>query len=210
MIAGAVAAVCVALLAVGAVLAANDRHHRERREAAARGRTVTALRARLTRIQAPHRGAAPALKPPAGASRAERLRARAALVSAVEVAITRDARARARAGELDGPIIRTACGTIAQDRRAVPDDRVLSRRIGRYDCIAIQKDVAGATGTAVGELGHPFVAALNFDRFTYTWCRNTPAQSERGVPLVFVRLDRACLAATGPALGTGYADVPTP
>ena len=44
--------------------------------------------------------------------------------------------------------------------------------------------------------------------FTYVWCRNTPGQGERGVALAFVRLDRACLAAKGRALGTGYVDVP--
>ena len=58
------------------------------------------------------------------------------------------------------------------------------------------------------ELGYPFVAALDFRRFTYVWCRNTPPQSERGQALAFVRLDRACLAAKGKALGTGYVDVP--
>jgi hypothetical protein len=41
-----------------------------------------------------------------------------------------------------------------------------------------------------------------------TWCRNTPAQSERGRALAEVRLERACLAAKGAPLGTGYVDVP--
>jgi hypothetical protein len=52
------------------------------------------------------------------------------------------------------------------------------------------------------------VAALDFKRYTYVWCRNTPAQGERGESLAFVRLERACLAAKGKALGTGYVDVP--
>jgi hypothetical protein len=38
---------------------------------------------------------------------------------------------------------------------------------------------------------------------SHVWCRNTSAQGERGVALALVRLDRACLAAKGRALGTG-------
>ena len=91
---------------------------------------------------------------------------------------------------------------------AVSDDKVLAKPIGRYDCVAVKDDIKGASGGSVGRLGYPFVAALDFTRFTYVWCRNTPPQSERGPALAFVRLDRACLAAKGRALGTGYADVP--
>ena len=90
----------------------------------------------------------------------------------------------------------------------MPDDRVLTKAIGRYDCVAEKDDIKGSQGSTLGSLGYPFVAALDFDRFTYVWCRNTPPQSERGQALAFVRLDRACLAAKGRALGTGYADVP--
>jgi hypothetical protein len=206
---GIVAGVVVAVaLGIGAVLALGDRSGRQARERADQTARVAALRARLKRIQAPHRGAAAALRPPAGAGATERLAARHALVVAVQDAITRDARARARSGELDGPIAQTLCGPILKSKTAIPDDRVLSKRIGRYDCVAIKHHIIGAEGKKVAELGHPFVAALNFDTFTYTWCRNTPAQGEAGVALVFVRLERACLAARGTALGTGYVDVP--
>ena len=75
----------------------------------------------------------------------------------------------------------------------MPDDRVLSKAIGRYDCVAVQC-AAVQGGKTVGELGYPFVAALDFRRYTYVICRNTPAQSEAGKALAYVRLDRACLA----------------
>ena len=103
---------------------------------------------------------------------------------------------------------RTECGPLLKAKDAVPDDRILSKAIGRYDCVAIKRSVTGEGGQSVGRLGFPFVAALDFEKFTYTWCRNTPGQGERGVALAFVRLDRACLAAKGRALGTGYVDVP--
>jgi hypothetical protein len=208
LVGGVAGAVVAAVLAVFAVLALGDRTDREARESRQQTAQIAALRARLARVQAPHHGAARALRPPANASDAQKLAARAALVGAVERRITRDARARAQAGELDGPISETQCGPILKSKTAVPDDRFLDKRIGRYDCVAIKHHVLGIGGEKVAELGHAFVAALNFDTYTYTWCRNHPAQGEAGKALVFVRLARACLAAKGAALGTGYVDVP--
>jgi hypothetical protein len=210
VIGGAIVAVVAAVLGAVALVALSDAGDRRARQSRERDVKVAALRVKLARIQAPHRGAARSLRPPAGATGAERLAARAALVGAVEQRITRDARARAQAGELDGPISETQCGPILKSKTAIPDDRVLSKRIGRYDCVAVKHHIIGIEGTKVAELGHAFVAALNFDTYTYTWCRNTPAQGEAGKSLVFVRLDRACLAATGAALGTGYVDAPDP
>jgi hypothetical protein len=208
IVAAGAGALVVALGTVGTVFALSDRNSREAREKTQQTKDIAALRARLRRIQAPHHGAAPQLKPPAGATDAEQLAARRALVTTVEQRITTDARARAEAGELDGPISSTSCGPILKSKTAVPDDRVLSKHIGRYDCVAIKHHVLAEGGEKVAELGHAFVAALNFDTYAYTWCRNTPAQGERGVSLVFVRLDRSCLAAKGAALGTGYAETP--
>jgi hypothetical protein len=74
--------------------------------------------------------------------------------------------------------------------------------------VAIKSDIRGEDDTSVGSLGYAFVAALDFRRYSVTWCRNTPAQSERGRALAQVRLARACLAAKGAPLGTGYVDVP--
>ena len=202
---GAVALVVVAVVVAIVLNAKSDRDARQR---AADARAVAAERVRLTKLQAPHRGAAPDLRPAAGATDRERLAARAALVTAVEGAITRDAQARVRAGEIEGPVRGSQCGPFLRAPDAVPDDRVLSKRIGRYDCVAVRNDIKGDSGSSVGSIGYPFVAALDFRRFTYVWCRNTPPQSERGESLAFVRLDRACLAAKGRALGTGYVDVP--
>jgi hypothetical protein len=204
---GAAAAGVIAVAAIALVLNAvvSNRNERERKASA---KAAAAERVRLKRLQAPHRGSAAQLAPPAGASDLDRLNAREALVRAAEASITRDAQARDRAGELKGPISRTECGPLLKAKDAVPDDRILRKAIGRYDCVAIKRSVTGEAGQSVGRLGFPFVAALDFEKFTYTWCRNTPGQGERGEALAFVRLDRACLAAKGRALGTGYVDVP--
>jgi hypothetical protein len=202
---GTVALIALAVVVAVVLSAKSDRDARQRR---ADARAAAVERVRLARVQAPHRGAAARLRPAAGAGATERLAARAALVRRVEASITRDARARAKAGELDGPIRASSCGPFLRAPDAVPDDRVLSKAVGRYDCVAVKDDISGSGGAKVGSLGYPFVAALDFRRFTYVWCRNTPPQSERGPALAFVRLDRACLAAKGRAVGTGYADVP--
>ena len=90
----------------------------------------------------------------------------------------------------------------------MPDDRVLSKADRPLRLRRRQDSVNGESGQSVGRLGFPFVAALDFKRFTYVWCRNTPGQGERGVAAGLRPPDRACLAAKGRALGTGYVDVP--
>jgi hypothetical protein len=202
------AAAAVIVVAVIALVLNNVVSNRNKRENAEAAKTVAAEKVRLKRIQAPHRGSATQLRPAAGASDQTVLAARAALVRDVEARITTDAQGRDRAGELQGPITHTECGPLLKAKDAVPDDRILSKPIGRYDCVAVKRSVTGEAGQSVGKLGYAFVAALDFKKFTYVWCRNTPAQGERGVALAFVRLDRACLAAKGRALGTGYVDVP--
>jgi hypothetical protein len=204
---GGGAALVVAVAAIALVLS-DVSSDREKRNAAKEAKAVAAEKVRLRRIQAPHRGEARELRPAPGASNQTVLAARAALVRDAEASITRDAQARDRAGELKGPIARTECGPLLKAKDAVPDDRILSKSIGRYDCVAVKRNITGEAGQSVGRLGFAFVAALDFERFTYVWCRNTPAQGERGKSLAFVRLDRACLAAKGKALGTGYVDVP--
>jgi hypothetical protein len=203
---GGLTALLVAGAAVLGALSLQAQHRKRDRAQAARD--VAAERVRLRRIQSPHRGAAADLRPPAGAGAAALLAARAALVRRVEAAITADARARVRTGEIKGPIRASECGPFLRAPDAVPDDRVLTKRIGRYDCVAIKTDIRNKDQATVGTLGYAFVAALDLRRFTYVWCRNTPAQSERGEALAVVRLDRACLAATGRPVGSGYADVP--
>jgi hypothetical protein len=197
------AAVGAAAVVVLATLGAADREARDRDD---RRAAMARERDRLVRLQAPHRGGAPRLRPRAGAPPAARLQTRRALVGATQRAITADARRLVRAGEIDGPIARTECGPVLRSPDAVPDDRVLGKPVGRYDCVAVRRDVRGPDGGRLAALGYAYVTAVDFRRASWTFCRNVPPQGERGPALTHVRLARACLAAKGRALGTGYVD----
>ncbi len=197
------ATLAVAGVAVSATVLLDRKSEREGRQQAEQRRMVLAELGRLRRVQAPHRAAAAELLPPSGATPGRLLAARTALLTEARRSILLDARSRARRGEIEGPIAAVTCGPLTSDPGSLSDERVLERKVGRYDCIAVQRsDVPGVA------LGQPFVAALDFERFTYVWCRDSPPPSERGEALAFVRLDRACLAARGKALGTGYASTP--
>ncbi len=204
----AIVLAAVGVIALTVVLLA-QKSDREARDRADLAQAVMVERARLRRIQAPHTGAARSLVPrPAPAPPCGGLRAPSSSASSRRRSRA-DARARARAGELDGPIVGTECGPDRAAPRRGPRRPGPQQSIGRYDCVAVKSDVQQG-GRSVARLGHPFVAALDFRRFTFVYCRNTPPQSERGTVLVSVRLDRRCLAATGAALGSGYVDDSSP
>src|SRR5918995_4980015 len=137
------AAAAVVIVAIIALVLNDIVSDRDKRESADAKKAVAAEKARLKVIQAPHRASAVELRPAADASEQTVLNARAALVRDAEASITRDAQARDRAGELKGPISRTECGPLLKAKDAVPDDRILTKSIGRYDCVAVKRNVAG-------------------------------------------------------------------
>ena len=181
-----------------------SKHEHAAADRAAQRERVARERTRLIAEQRPHRGRG-STREDVRARDAERLAARRALVRDAELAITRDARARVASGVVSGgPVRATECGPV---RRDLPRDELdLSKPIGRFDCVAVTQDVV-QDGKVVAKFGLPFVAAIEFRRGRLTWCKNNPAQSERGKALAFVRLKPACLGLPPDAkpLGSGYA-----
>jgi hypothetical protein len=105
-----------------------------------------------------------------------------ALIAAIEEAITRDARARARSGELDNPALRTDCrGLGRRDRRLL------------LSCTAITSDVPATENTSGVVSGYSFRAAVSPASGRYAFCKSVgrPAVgfSERELS---VELPRAC------------------
>jgi hypothetical protein len=207
---GLVGLVAVALVGLAVWLTpklVDFRHSSDARVRSSHAALVAAERKRLIAEQRPHHGSAAALRPAAGASSAEQLQARRALVGHVESSITADARARIARGQLEGqPPTGTNCGPLVRNQVA-GDEEDLTKAVGRYSCVAVVRN-AVQRGKRVGLFGIPFVAAVDFDRFTYVWCKDNPAANAAETGLVFVRLSRECLAAKGKAFGTGYVESP--
>jgi predicted RNA-binding Zn-ribbon protein involved in translation (DUF1610 family) len=197
----------LAIVAAAIVLAVivpqiqDSKQERAASDRAAEQARLVAERRRLAAEQRPHRGRG--ARERSGA--AQQLADRRALVRGVEGAITQDARARVAAGTLSSSarVRTTECGPIRRDLSR--DELDLAKAIGRYDCVAVTRDVV-QDGKVVGKFGFAFVAAVHFRSGTYVWCKNNPAQSERTKTLAFVRLDPSCFGLPRDAepLGTGY------
>jgi hypothetical protein len=150
-----------AALIVPEIEEGKDRRAEEerRREAA----FEEANRKELARESRPRFGRAE--RPPGDLSPAAERGARRGLVQAVERAITRDARARARAGRLEGPILDTECVINPPSQR--PRERDLSVRRMDYQCLAIKsRDPQGQF-----VVGHTFEATVDYEGFRFRWAR---------------------------------------
>ena len=200
----ALAGVIVAAILIlpGVFDAKRDTDARLAREQAAR---VAAEKQRLTREQRPMRGRPAGLEPPGPtASVSEQLAARRELVTALEGAILADAQQRVKSGELDGPVKSVSCAPLIRNPGNIGEEEDLSNRRGRYDCVAIKREVV-KDGKVVGLFGHPFVGTADFKRFTYVWCKDNKVPGERAKPLAKVPIPAVCIGAEGrPRVGDGY------
>jgi hypothetical protein len=155
-----------------------------RADAAATARAERRLRA----DQASHRARA------AHAPRAPEAAREAAITAALERAITADARARFRAGTLSGPAVKsTVCRA---DSTQVADLQPAARRAGGavLVCLAATSVNTRPDGARFA-IGFEFVAAANWRRATFTWCKTNPPPGEGfgGVRRAKVALERACV-----------------
>jgi hypothetical protein len=155
------------LLVPAAQQAQQERDARERRERAeAREREIRALQ-----LEQRPRFRRSASRPAADAGPKARLAARAALLDEVSVSILRDARARVRRGALDGPIQRIECEPFPRSVTRAGADEDLSRRRGRYYCIAVTAEFDGTAESVGGALGHPYRAKVDFASGRYAFCK---------------------------------------
>jgi hypothetical protein len=164
-----VLAVLVALFVAPAVDEAKDeRAAAQQRELAERR---AARRARQIREQAPRRGTLPTGT------------ARAVALQDVEQAIGADARRR---------FSRRAAPATCEP---APGVDVAADRVA-YDCVTSIRRIVGAGEQegAVGDLGIPYRAVLDFARARYAFCKLNPIPGEQVIPdpRDLVRLDAAC------------------
>jgi hypothetical protein len=172
------------------------------RSAAAQAREDAARREanrrEAIRQQRPRTLAAARLLPAAGAADAQVVSAREALLRRAEQAISQDARSRADAGELEGNPQGTQCEPYPKraDRADWPDRDPTAAR-GVYDCLVFVRAVPQTETSIGGQVGYPFRAVLDFERFKVTWCKTNPVPGERVVPdpRTVLNLPKACRAA---------------
>ena len=196
------AALLVVVVAGAAALIVPAIDAGKERDAAAQAREDAARREasrrETIREQRPRTLEVASLQPAAGAPDAQVLSAREALLRRAEAAISEDARACADAGELEGNPQGTQCEPYPKrsDRADWPD-RDLAAGRGVYDCLVFVRAVPKTETSIGGQVGYPFRAVVDFDRFSITWCKTNPVPGERVVPdpRTVLELPKACRAA---------------
>lgn len=163
---------------------------REARQAERQRALEAAERERIAREARPHRAAGP--QPRAGQ---DALAHRAVLVRRAEVLVTRDARARVRAGTLDGSIAGTVCEPFPDTLARLQLEASIRTPAGRYQCVAFQRrfklpEAQGRSRT--GLLGFPYWVVIDYRRATLVWCKVTPRAGEGGRTLASVPVPRPC------------------
>lgn len=172
----AVAAVALLLLCMIPVLGADIRDSNRQRAADERRRSAAERAERIRHLRAeqrPHSSRSSSVDPlRAGARR--RLAARAALLDDVERAVLADARRRVRAGALTGRVSRATCEPFPRTVNGVPHEKDLSKRGGRYACLAVTAEFKpGAASRDGGVIGHPYRVLLDFTTGRFTYCKTT-------------------------------------
>jgi hypothetical protein len=186
-----VLAVLATAVAVAALVPGLKDSQREAERLAERDRAAqrVELARRLEAEQRPVAGRS-ATRDPVSAGARERLAVRARTMADLRAAIGADARARVERGELDGPIRRVACEPFPRSLVRSGADQDLSRRRGRYSCIAVTAAFERTAANPGGVIGHLYRARIDFAAGRYGLCKIAGRPGpEREAP---VTIPRAC------------------
>jgi hypothetical protein len=169
-------AVVVALLAAiaGATALVPELRESKEERAQAEQRERAERRAQLAREleaeQRPSFGRSSSVAP-TGTAEPQRLTGRAGLMDELSATIVADARSRVRLGRLDGPIRRVECDPFPRTVDGVGADRDLSRRRGRYACLAVTAEFGRGEASVGGVIGHQYRALVDFETGRYAYCK---------------------------------------
>jgi hypothetical protein len=144
-----------------------DQAETDRRERAERR---AELIQRLETEQRPRYRRSSSVAPP-GATSAEQLEARSALVGELNAEILADARARVRSGDLDGPIRHVECEPFPRSVDGIGAHEQLGRRTGRYACVAVTAEFGTGEVGATGVIGHQYRTMVDFQTGRYAFCK---------------------------------------
>jgi len=114
----------------------------------------------------------------------------------LEQAIMSDARGRVKSGKLEGPVANTAC-----EPSTPQEETNLKSRTGLYKCIVVTGSIEKTPRTFSATVGYPFVARVDYRRFSFAWCKTNPRPGEQaGHGLARVLLDPRCAGRLRPVL----------
>ena len=147
---------------------AQDSRSQDEAEQRARAEVRERREARLRSEQLPRFGRSRSVAP-AGAGPRQILAKRAALLDELSPAVVSDARARVRHGKLDGLILGVKCEPPSRTVEASGAERDLSRRRGRYYCVAVTSELERSEASAGVTLGHPYRALVDFESGRYAY-----------------------------------------
>jgi hypothetical protein len=184
----ALALLPVAVVVLIALLAPGIDESKDDRATAERERLARLEAQRVERLRAEQR---PRFRQgePAGRD----LAARAALAAALPTAVEADARERAAAGELDGPIRDVECEPYPRtvDGRGAHLDP--AQATGRYSCLAVTRRVPATELNEGSSIGHPYRALVHFDTGRYAFCKVSGRAGEGSIGRqTFVPVPAAC------------------
>ena len=154
--------------------------------AAFKQRAVANNRARIKEAQATHHGAATDLKPKAGALASEQASAKRALLTRMESDMYADAKQRAAAGKIHPVKTPPKC-------ERTPGSPATGN-VGVFDCFMITNVIPQGERNPNGALGYPFRAVVDYQKFTYSWCKTEQVPGEMMVlaPKDVTLLPAAC------------------
>jgi hypothetical protein len=183
----AVAVVVVVLLAPHNRSNAANRDAQQAQQAAAR---KAELHARWEREARPIYGRGPAAPDPHGEAA---LAPRRALVAGLEDAVTADAAARARRGELDGTYRSTGCFRFPKGVDDLPPADDLANSVAIVECIAVAANVSPSDTTTGSMIGQPYRARVDFARGRYAFCKIVQQPGELAIQRKpVIDIPRAC------------------
>jgi hypothetical protein len=169
----AIGIAAVALVAVGIAVLPGILDSKEEREASERAERAERREARVRELREemrPRFGSSASVAA-AGAATGQQLSARAGLMDDLEASILADARRRVRAGELEGSVERVRCEPFPRSVDAVGADEDLSRRSGRWSCVASVAELEGSEETLGVVIGHRYRAVTDFAGGDYAYCK---------------------------------------
>jgi len=183
----AVVAVVVVAIAPHNRSRAADRDALAARQAAER---KAELKARWAREARPVFGHGPAASDPQAQAA---LNPRRALVTGLEQAVTADAAARARRGELKGRYRSTGCYSFPKGVDDPPPADDLTTSVAIVECIAVAARVAPSETTTGSIIGQPYRARVDFGRGRYAFCKIVQQPGELSIQRKPVlEIPRAC------------------